>query len=81
MDWALERNRRLAWAKYYAVRRDRDRIASWAAELAEWLDATDVDLPDAALDLIGAARAGVADHDRAIITRFVRFHLAQAVPA
>lgn len=73
-DGALEANRRLAWAKYYHAREDAKQVAMWAAELAEWLEHTGVDLPEPALQLIDVARAHLNIDDRRAITRFVTWH-------
>lgn len=73
-DNALEVNRRVAWARYYAMRSDCKHIALWAAELAEWLEQCDADLPEPATQLIEAVRSGVTVPDQRRIATFVRFH-------
>lgn len=74
IDHALEANRRVAWARYYAMRADCKHLALWAAELAEWLEQTETDLPEPATQLIEAVRYGVTVPDQRRIERFVRFH-------
>lgn len=44
-------NRRLAWARFYQARADTEQVTWWAAELAEWLDQLDADLPEQAKGL------------------------------
>jgi hypothetical protein len=55
-DDALERNRRVAWARYYEARRELDAAALLAAELAEWLGP---DVPPAAAQAAEMARSAV----------------------
>lgn len=74
IDLALEANRRVAWARFYAARRDLRHLKLWAAELAEWIEQNDVDPPAVLADLMVAVRADLSEADRATIRRFVTYH-------
>lgn len=79
-DYALERNRRLAWARYYRCRDDLHQVSLWAGELAEWVDALTDQVPPAAAELIELITAPLSWADRQAIRRYVRANLAEPAP-
>lgn len=74
-DGALERNRRLAWAKFFGARSETQQALLWAAELAEWLERCGEPHPMAA-ELIDQVRGRVTVRDRDIVARYVDYHTA-----
>lgn len=72
-DGALERNRRLAWGKFFGQRSETQQALLWAVELAEWLERCGAPHPMAA-ELIDQVRHRVSDRDRDIVARYVDYH-------
>lgn len=72
-DLALERNRRLAWAKFFGARSETQQALLWAAELAEWLERCGEPHPMAA-ELIDQVRQRVSGRDCDIVARYVDYH-------
>lgn len=72
-DRASERNRRLAWARYFAQRENTVQLAWWAAEIAEWLLQTaDEPLDPHVLELIDLVRDSLPAGAVEVVERFVK---------
>lgn len=80
-DECLERNRRVAWARYYQERANKVQIALWAAELAEYLDRLADDLPPAAVELMEIVREAVSPVMRVHISRSVHWNIREHAAA
>jgi hypothetical protein len=77
-DCALEHNRRVAWARYYQTRRDMEALQLLAAELAEWVEVTNEQMPAPLQQLVTMVRADLAPRDLAVVRRYVAHHARAA---
>jgi hypothetical protein len=71
-DLALERNRRAAWARFFAARRDAEQARLWAGELAFHLAAYRDDLPDEVTQLMDTVWDSLPRRDQVAIERYAR---------
>ena len=75
-DDALERSRRLAWAKFFRAREDAEAAVLWAAEMGAWLTALVEELPDPAVQLLAILAEAISPSDALTVRNYVTAHLS-----
>lgn len=80
-DMALERNRRAAWAKYYAVRSQLSETEMRRAELAVFVEMLNPPAGHPVWEEVAAALEPIKARDLEYVRRYVNWRVSEGVPS